>query len=549
LRSADYNQFVSEIDLDGSSANISWKPGKSEWLVLLFALGVCLVLNSITCRLYPAVWADEVSFSEPAINYAQHGGFVTRVWSYQPTDTFPAVNCPLYSMLLAAWLSIAGTSVLAARSLNYVLIDVAAFLVWLVSWRFKLVARPINRMTLVLLVEFGYGMSTAYRSSRPDMLGAVWMLLLALAFGVKQHRWRAWSLMFVSAAMVWTGLQVALAAAFACSLIWLLLRPFSVRDVIAVALGMMLGALLLVVFLARQEALSNFMVTVSSVTDQRAGMQHPASLPAAAWNLMQRSLHNFYDDFSIPPILAGAIFCLAIRRKRTGRSCTRPVWLLALLVVLAPFLLNAAGHFVIFYSYMIFLPGCLLFLSLFESLTQAGACKSRLLYPLFIGVVGLGLGLGLPLRLALAGLFCKIDGDRQIKNNLQARIHAADVVFTDFQMFIDARQFAGIVYVPDQFSAPSSQMFHKRELSAGQRASISLLIVKPEDVNSYTHWLGGQWATVGEAFGDSIQMGQITRWPVAGKKLAGYFSQAPNGRHPLQMLRREQTFSSAPAKD
>jgi hypothetical protein len=132
---------------------------------------------------------------------------------------------------------------------------------------------------------------------------------------------------------------------------------------------------------------------------------------------------------------------------------------------------------------------------------------------------------------------------------LQAQIHAADVVFTDFQLFFDAKQFAGVVYVPDRLSAPTSQTFCKRELSARERDSISLLIINPEERNLYTHWLGGAWKTVGGVFGDRIQLGSASRWPVVGKKLASYFSQTPSGRHPLQMLRREKNLPSAPAED
>lgn len=111
-----------------NSTSHSPSPSRFQWLLVFGILAACFALNISTCRLHPASWMDEVSFSEPAINFVQTGHFVTRVWPYQPNNTFPTVNCPLYSLSLAGWLSATGTSLLATRAFNYSLIGLAGIL-------------------------------------------------------------------------------------------------------------------------------------------------------------------------------------------------------------------------------------------------------------------------------------------------------------------------------------------------------------------------------------------------------------------------------------
>ena len=111
-------------------------PRRREWGWVLFVCATFLGFNLASYNYYPAVWFDEVSFSEPAVNLVKYGSFTTTVWQFQPLNTFPAVNCPLYSMALVPWLELTGTSVLGIRSLNFTLFEIAVLLVWVVAWAF-----------------------------------------------------------------------------------------------------------------------------------------------------------------------------------------------------------------------------------------------------------------------------------------------------------------------------------------------------------------------------------------------------------------------------
>ena len=408
-----------------------------------------------------------------------------------------------------------------------------------------LVRRPVSRIALVLLVELGYGMSTAFRSIRPDMLGAVLSLLLVLSFGIGHRRWRAACMMFVAAAIVWTGLQVALATSFACFAGWVMLRQVSFKDLLCVAWGMILGALLLVLFMAHEHALSNWIISVSVVTDRGAGAQLTPSFLPTVWNLMSKSVRDCSRDLSLPPILAGTILWLVIERKHLGASINRPTVFLLLLVLLVPLLLNTAGHYSMFYSYLVFLPACLLFLSLYEKISETGGATLRRWSGVaFAAIICASLGLGLPLRLGLAEMFCTINSHEQMTSILRQHIRPGDVVLADCQAFFDVKEITPVVYVPDQRVAMPSQRFAKRTLSPDERNTVSVLVVSPEERDSLSRWLGGRREVVSRPFGDSIQLGGITT-PGAGGKLAGYFSQQPSARDPLEILRRR-TGSSTP---
>src|SRR5215472_7747010 len=143
-----------------------------------------LALNLVSYNQYPSVWCDEVLYSEAAINLVRHHSYIAVAYEFQPPNTFPIVNCPLYGLTMIPWLKATGTSLLAVRAFNYVLMTLAAFLLWVAGWRFGWVRSPLARLVMVVVVFAGYGMSFAYRSCRPDILGMVCLLALLLSMGI-----------------------------------------------------------------------------------------------------------------------------------------------------------------------------------------------------------------------------------------------------------------------------------------------------------------------------------------------------------------------------
>ena len=108
-----------------------FSPKRSEWIVVFLLLLLGIILNLTTTRLYPTVWADEILWSEPAINLIRTGDFTTSVWQLQPANTFWAAQSPLYPLLLSVWLRFTGFSLQAIRSFNLLLITIGALLSWI----------------------------------------------------------------------------------------------------------------------------------------------------------------------------------------------------------------------------------------------------------------------------------------------------------------------------------------------------------------------------------------------------------------------------------
>lgn len=301
------------------------RPGRAEWLAVLCLIGLLFGFNIATYDYYPTVWCDEVLFSEPAINLVKHGSFTTTVWEFNPANTFPVVNCPLYPMALVPWLAVTGTTLLAVRCFNYTLMAVGALLIWLASWRLGLVKSAWGRLTMVALLHLGYGMSFSYRCSRPDILGMLCLLLLLFAFTVRNQRRREIYLFLLAAVSVWIGLQVALYAAFASFLAWRLLQQVALRDLIVLALGMLIGASFLVLFLSWHGVLSCFFLSIFGLMGKNYAHSRDLPVGKALLRTILETPRSYVGDFSALVLVLGLFTLLAGTWRRLSIATRRVV--------------------------------------------------------------------------------------------------------------------------------------------------------------------------------------------------------------------------------
>ena len=514
-------------------------PRPAEWLGLFLMLGGLLLLNLLTYNLYPQVWSDEVWFSEPAVNYVTEGDFHARSFMFVPVHGFPYINCPLYLMVQIPWLAITGTSVLGIRSFNYTLMAVAAFLIWVVSWRFKLVRTPSARLLLVLLLHLGYGMSYAYRCSRPDILGMVCLSLLLLSFTVSDRRWRAAGLLFFSAVTFWIGLQVALFAGFACFLGLLVLRLVRFSEFLVVSVGLACGAASLAVFLWWKGVLASF---VPQIVGQLGKRYAHDTLPIGTkiHRVLGNVLVSYMDEFSTDLIIAGIALVLLVNWKKLSPGIRALNAYCLILVFGVPFLFDIAGHWAFYYSYLRFVPASLALFATIGELTQAPIGQRRAwVKPFWLATVGAAIMVGLPMRLALSVSRCHLPPRSEMLQTLRAGIHPGDVALSDQALFFETRQVTTEVYT--RFS--TAGLFHSfakggHDFSPEEKASISVLVIRPQDAKITTNYLGGGWVAEGPPFGESQDFGVLTRLPIVGGRFASYSLQLQNERYPLQIFRR-----------
>lgn len=515
---------------------VSSRPAKNEWVWLCVLLGAALLLNLLTYYMYPAVWMDDVLFSEPAINLDRTGHFTTSVWQLQPANTFWAINSPLYPLSLSLWLRVAGYSLLAVRSFNFLLMTVAAFMVWVVSWRFQLVRKKSVRLIMVGLVLLGYGITFAYRTSRPDICGLITLLALALAFTVK-NEYRRSSLVFLCAVIsAWIGMQVSVYACFAVFLAKIAFRNVSWRDVLLVGLGAGLGFFSVLAFYKLNGQLSVYMALLRDVATEHIVRAHRPGYLSSVPRRLEFSLASYVQDFSALPLLGAIVIAFFVRRELFNER--KAIAFLVSLFFLIPPLFNFTGHFQLYYAELTYVPLVLAFAMVYSQAIATGnkPLLGRAVFPVCALAAA---AVGLPLRLAICAGFMRLTARNVQQDVIRAHVRANDVVFSDYSSFFEVKQVAQNVFIPEYSTNFSTMSIEGHDFSPEEKKEITVLVVEPGMIRTLSTYFGGEWKPVSEPFGDQVSLGDFAGVPLLGPHLQHHFQTMQMNRRKLQIFRRE----------
>jgi hypothetical protein len=522
---------------DESVSESSFQPRRTEWLALFGLLAVMFIFNLRTYNLYPTVWADEVLWSEPAINLFKAGHFTTSVWQLQSAGTFWAAQSPLYPLVLTAWLPVAGTSLQGVRSFNYFLVSIGVVLVWFASWRYRLIARASYRLALVPLLLFGYGVTFSYRCSRPDILGMICLTLFALAFSVRTPRWRILSLLVTAWLAPWVGVQIALYVFVASITAKLFFREVTFKDLAVIATGLGIGtASLLLVFYANG-VLPNFMGTIFQAANEHMHWGKKATVLETIPRRIRGAIDG-YLDFSSWPLAFGLVTAYILYRARSVGLNRRGTPFLLLLSAGIPWVFSFLAHFGFYYSYLVFVPFVLVFLHVFDRLIIELESKALLRAVFAIAVLGSML-LGLPLRLWLAATCFDIVPRNQYAQTIQSALRPDDVVLAHYTGFFEAKQVTHRVYSPMYAKhlvnlTPAAQDFTPEE-----KQSLTALVLWPHELDYVQKYVGGEWVAVTEPVGDAYAPGRVTTLPFVGRRIQNHFAAPQLLRYKLQVFRRK----------
>jgi hypothetical protein len=556
------------------------KPPAWEWLAVLVLLTGFLAFNLATCNYYPNVWCDEVWFSEPAVNFVQNGSFTTTTWQFQPGNTFPTVNCPLYSMTLVPWLKLMGTTLLAVRSFNYSLMGVAGFLIWLISWRFDLVKSSRLRLLMVVVLHLGYGISFAYRCSRPDILGLVSLALLALGFQIQRRLLRESCLFILAAITIWIGLQVSLFAWFTCAAAWLIMRRNTFRELMVLSIGMSFGLASLLLLFAAKGVLVYFLPMVVGWLGKRYAHAPQLSFSTRLSNVLRDSLASSVDDFTTLALSLGLLVILVIAWKHFSPRSRKFLSFMLLLILATPVLFNLVGHYAFYYSYARFVPAVLAFFAAWSALAndrigrarhsvcavdpqkpvnsefpaQAGAhgvtrpaiSSTQLLPPtrsfalrlIFYATAMAAMVVGLPMRLAVALTSSNLKPRHELQTFVNSSVRSNDVVFSDDALFFEVKKATPVVYGKNYSSAFLQLHIQGHDFSDEEKRSINVLVIRPEQAEFATNFFRGTWQLASGPLGDTQDFSELARLPVVGPRLAHYGTQPQTQRYQLQIFRR-----------
>jgi len=433
-----------------------------------------VMLNVSTAMLYPPVNSDEVLFTDPAVNLAMGNGFRSSVWYTQPYNSVYASNAPLYSLLLAAWIWVMGFTPVAVRTLNYILMAIAAIVVWFSVANTGLIGSSRNRLLLLCAVLLGEGVALAYRMGRYDALGIlivslIWMV--GMAQTTRQMR-KAQLLFLLGWLLILSGYQNAVFVV----LITLLLFRTGRRRVLSVSapvcLGMACGMLCL---LAAYYMLGSIGYLIGSLvhhghTSRPCSQRVFAALAAAS-----------KDHSSLFLLLACAV--LALRPQRAARYGRHPVWLALLVLIVMPAIMGFAWSFQDYYGWMKYIPGAVCILVAIDD-QSANDRRGKRVW-VVQGIVALAC-LGFPARLAIAAAEHETWDYDDVQRFVETNVHETDIVLAGAEAYYPSKRRSRLLY---QFS-------NMRFLSGLQREAISVIIGRPSQAEASMKEIDGQWRMV-----------------------------------------------------
>ncbi|MES2924203.1 MAG: hypothetical protein V4819_21815 [Verrucomicrobiota bacterium] len=497
-------------------------PNVRELVCALLISAFLLVIDLSTFHLFPTPWPDDISFSEPAINLATRGALDTFVWPAQPSGTFWTANTPLYPLILSGWIEVAGFSLFAIRSFNYLLISIACIGVWMLALRFGICRSMWARLSLIPMIHLGYGVSFAYRSSRPDILGLLILLLYVYSLTITRTTRRRTLCTACAIAAVWTGPQLGILIG-AGALLALTLGWIARTDVVATIIGGSLGAVSFFLTLLAFDAVPNFMASVALGRTGGIGIEIPVLMK------LRKCLVAYVSDYSFVPIFSAAVCLAAAGWPAFDRQVRKQLVFLASWISMIPWLLNFTSNYGYYYSYMLHVPACWSLVLVFDRVRFATR-RPKALVGAFIGAILVGTAVGLPLRLAIALHEVDFMPRAAIATTLQNHLRATDTVLSDNATFFEVKAIAPLVF---------GEYYHRLGgMNVSEKASLTALVLYPKDFESVSSSVGGEWEAVGDTFGDVRLPDAGSTPPMLTKLLDRYFSSPQMIRAPLQVYRR-----------
>ena len=228
-------------------------------------LPVCMALSGLS-NLIP--WIDEVMFIDTPMRYVKGAGWTTHSWysiaNQEPFMLYP----PLYSIILVPWMKVFGTSIFACRSLN---VAITLFIGWgliRILQQLNLKISIIQILLLIILLWCTNDMVFMYSTGRPDLMGALFLILIAneMIRTIKSGK-RKWGVLVLSAFLMTTAIQAAICLVLLLLLSFLVLGSYhkEIKYLIFLSVsGIFLGFVVNCAFMAYHGHLMSFVVNIFS---------------------------------------------------------------------------------------------------------------------------------------------------------------------------------------------------------------------------------------------------------------------------------------------
>jgi len=485
-------------NLPGASPSVAALPGKPArgdaltTLLLLFMCVAFVLVNLATGTRNPRMWHDEIISCDPAANLVIGRGFTSSAMGPTGRHEFYGCTSPLYPLLLAGWFRILGIGLLAARSLNYVLmVGVVAGLI-AASRRSGLITTRWPKVVLATALLCNFGISFNYRVARCDVLGMLLCVMFYLEFTIANSKFRRLALALTAALLPAAGLQNVpfIAAVFLVVLLiggWRLLP-----DMIIVGAGIIVGVAAIAGVLQYEHVLSRVFRFTFVLHGYGPKGGNPATDPlrvVAEPGFPLKELVSVkgreFPSLVLLLGLAGAALITPIFRG--DRSARRLAIAAVLCAIVIPITMHVAGHFPAYYAWMMFLPTLVCFCACLDRLVKLPGSRAGLI---LASTAALLTCYGLPGHLTKAILQWKQNDPQAIARFVKSVARPSDVIYCNASYYFAAKE-----TTPDVMT-----LEYRDAMSPAERDSVSLILFNPADVDVVTKWLGGRWKETGEFF-------------------------------------------------
>lgn len=441
-------------------------------MLLLF-----VAYNLATSTRFPLPWQDEDMFTDVAANYAFGNGFTSSVWTCGDHNitSFFACNAPLYPFVSGLWIRAFGFTIPAVRSLNYLLIAAACYVLWLVIVRLRLMERPVDRLLFVPLVLMGYGIGINFRSGRYDCLGIFLCSLILLSATIQSTRWRFGLLAGLGFLLPFAGLHMVPFAFILSACLVLVCGPSVLAECATVCFAAALGVLALLGVFHHYGVLNNFFASLhtespTSFRDRFIDKEDP--------------VQRLPKDPSLF-LLYASVLIISVQQWSAGKLRLRsPLGFGLVAGTVVPLGMIIISKLTTYYTWMAYIP---LALAVAASISWFSLRQRPLATATASALVLVACLLGLPLQAASAFYYWNDRDMTPVDALVERNVGPDDWVYTDFAAYFAVRSHTSHVFIP--FTVP--EQYQKR---------VNVMILAPGEFERYGQMMiGGNWHYTGDS--------------------------------------------------
>ena len=462
--------------------------------LFLFLLLGCLSASRLPG--FPGAMMDEILFADPAANLYLGHGFTSSAWFAQTQDKFWAGYPPLYSFLLSLWMHCVGFTLSASRTLNYLFGATAGFLLWVALFRLRWIKLPIARITLVALFLMKLSDIFSSHTGRPDGLAALLSVAVLLTYSIQRSPLRYALLIGLGSLFPLTGLQLIPYTALLGGLLLLYFRKAILKEAIALAVGILLGALFLYGLYSAHGVWLDFVNSVRNNPSFKVDHDFIPRFAAGNW-----FAEGIYKD-PLQKLLLMLLMYIAGDRSPKFQIRSRLSFGIAAGLVI-PIGMMLASCYPIYYSWMAFLPVAIVLCAELGEAEKSsedqlpervadrqegkGNILTRLRKPIVLCLISLCL-IAYPLKLTNLMLNWKALDYAQIEALINHNVKSSDWVLCHEASYYAAKHKAAVVV----------STAYLRAISPQEAEKVSVLIINPESDWKIMSKLGGKWKLSGK---------------------------------------------------